>query len=113
MVFEEIYYRFRLLTFLMNHKKDLLACDILIACLNSGIKNVRDDNYRRLAIEFNNGVEAIFWDSNKYYAWLADGTFKRNNKVLYSYSSKMVSAKLMFKLEEALKEHVLKSLISI
>lgn len=110
MILEEIYYKFKLNTFLMNYSKDPIICDMLSACLNSGIKTFNGGC--SLIIEFNNGVEAGFWNENKYYAWLSNGWFKKNNKVLYSYRDRRVSAKLMFRLEQDLKEHLLKSLTS-
>lgn len=108
-MFEELYYKFKLSTFLMNYAVDRTACDILSTCLNSGIKNV-DRRYGRLVINFNNEVEINYWNENKYYAWLSEAIIKKNGKELYSYHSKMVTAKLMFKLEEALKEHLIKSI---
>ena len=107
-IIKEIYYGIRLGCWMKNYPVDKTLCDIIICCLNSGIKEVGTTEYH-LEILFHNGVRADFWNASKYYAWLKHGTFKRGDAILYQYSERMLSNELMFKLEKAIAEHLLKS----
>lgn len=56
----------------MNYSIDPILDRKLADCIASGVKSITSNTYE-LKISFSNGVDAEFWNANKWYAWLHSG----------------------------------------
>ncbi len=106
-IFKNIYYRYKLGTSCFNNIIDTNLDTILCQCINCGIKSILIiDDYDRI-VTFNNGIEYIFWNSNRNYAWLNAGVFKKINKEIYRYSHCRPTVKTMWMFDVAINEYYL------
>lgn len=79
------------------HEKDDYLDFLLSRCIKSGLKKVEQiDEFYALAT-FNNGIKYNYWNTCKYFAWLADGKIGE-----YEYQEGRPSRRTMRKFREIL-----------
>jgi len=81
-----------------SEMEDSAVVEMLKRCIGFGIRKIDTSESHYMTILFKNDIEYKFWDSNKYYAWMCQGSFTdvQKSKVLYHYSAGRPSAELMW-----------------
>jgi len=83
-----------------NYKRNDTKLNLLLEYgLNSGVKNVDTKDQHYIYIDFNCGMRAELWDSNKWYAWLSSGTIYFNNEE-YRYTGVLPSKEIQLELKK-------------
>jgi len=96
-----LYYKIRLGTLLFNDEANRAVTLHLKECLRYDILNVGLGQFEG-EVRFANGVVYRFWNNNKYYAWLSEGTFSDayTDEIIYRYTNGRPSAKMMWKFKK-------------
>ncbi len=92
-------------TYLFNENRDRALDNILSTCIPFGVLLYKKESSCRSIIEFGNGTSISFWDENKYYAWLMDGTATMPDGFKYTWKGRP-SAKNMYRLQKAIDRYV-------
>ncbi|WP_392562519.1 hypothetical protein RHO12_03280 [Orbus sturtevantii] len=82
---------------IMNYKKDKNLDVILSRCCDTGITEHKSIDRYFSTVTFGNGSEFVYWDKNKWYAWLSDGKIEG-----YRYQNARPSTKTMRKFRKEL-----------
>lgn len=104
------YFRFK---FQVRYQESKLIDTILDNIINKQIiSEIIEEEYELILI-LNSGTKLIFWNSNKPHSWISRGRLiNHNNKIIYSWESKMPSAYMMWKFDKFLEVEKLKFIIS-
>ena len=100
-----IYYRFKTSMF-FNYPYDRIVDEKIKSLIKIGIKSIEDNDYTCI-VTFKDNSTYLFWNVNKYYAWLKQGSFK-NETDSFSYIDARPSAKTMYLFDKAISEHLSK-----
>jgi uncharacterized Zn-finger protein len=78
--------------------------EILVSCITHGIdyKSSALSEYEGF-VKFNNGVEFLFWNANKFYAWLSKGNFLFDGGI-FRFKDMRPKKKTIFNFHELVKD---------
>lgn len=89
----------------LNYSVDKVLDTILSKCIDSGIKSYKTTAYF-MNIDFNNGINAVLWNANKYYAWISEGYIGT-----YSFRGVQPSKKTMRKLNKEIEKYFINTIL--
>lgn len=84
------------------HVVDPVLEKALRDCLASGMQNITSENEYEAVAEFRNGTRFIFWNTNKYYAWLKRGILIFPDDTRYTWNDARPTVKTMYEFKKAL-----------
>lgn len=98
------------LFFTTLYREDDILTAVLKRCLDTGISSISyDKGEYYMTIVFNNNINVMLWNKNKWYAWLSRGIiFDSHDNALYSYSNARPSHKIMIRLDKEITKFKLK-----
>jgi hypothetical protein len=96
------YWRIRLGILHFNYDVNYSLNKKLTELLEIGVKSVEFIDYGyRIKVVFNNDIEMVGWDENKYFAWLNTGHFKGPNGT-WRWRDSRPTVKTMVRLRDAI-----------
>jgi len=87
--------------------EDDVVSEMLKSCIGYGIRSLDTRESHYISILFKNDISFRFWNSNRYYAWMMQGSFKdeQTEKDIYSYKDGRASAELMWILKKQIAKY--------
>ena len=80
-----------------------IKLDILLIYLKEfGIKSIENSTYH-IKIIFNDGTKLRFWNENRWYSWMSNGTIEFSDGKCFSWNDKMPRNEVLYEFKKVVK----------
>lgn len=98
------FYYFLYGSFIINYKTNYKLYILLIYLNEIGIKSFTKQSEYISIIIFNDNTEFIFWNENRWYAWMRTGEIKFSNGKKLNWDGEMPPFEVLFKYKKLIKK---------